>query len=238
MELAEPQLLPVDIVELHSGTLLGFKAAPGSSCEKLFAHALSVSDAGESPTPDWSGIYVQLTMEQAVNYLPNQFDRGEVEACIVSLRVREGQSLRVVVYKDRRMSHHAVSSAEKARLVRDHVLRSVAPDLSAAPLLMALGEQRLALCLVDCDDYELAVPHALFSDKVLTAEPVLRFWESPKVPGCIGRVAGLPSTSSAVDAVSASMSKGQLSDASLLGRMLSVSLREIGHQTDATWRAQ
>jgi hypothetical protein len=59
------------VVELPAGTLLGWKAAPGATCQRLFEHARDIStscDPDESPTPDWSGIYVQLTLEQAVNY--------------------------------------------------------------------------------------------------------------------------------------------------------------------------
>lgn len=55
--------------ELPAGTLVGFKAAPGTSCDRLFEHALSchsASDPGESPEPDWSGIYVQLNIEQVL----------------------------------------------------------------------------------------------------------------------------------------------------------------------------
>jgi hypothetical protein len=68
---AEGAAAAARVVELPAGTLLGWKAAPGASCQRLFEHAREIStscDPNESPTPDWSGIYVQLTLEQAVNY--------------------------------------------------------------------------------------------------------------------------------------------------------------------------
>ena len=68
---AEGAAAAVRVLELPAGTLLGWKAAPGASCQRLFEHARDIStscDPNESPTPDWSGIYVQLTLEQAVNY--------------------------------------------------------------------------------------------------------------------------------------------------------------------------
>ena len=65
----------VRIIELPSGTLVGWKAAPGPDCKRLFEHALSfhnVPDLQESPVTDWSAIYVQLDVAQAIRYVPNQ----------------------------------------------------------------------------------------------------------------------------------------------------------------------
>jgi hypothetical protein len=64
---AEGAAAAARVVELPAGTLLGWKAAPGASCQRLFEHAREIStscDPNESPTPDWSGIYVKLTLEQ------------------------------------------------------------------------------------------------------------------------------------------------------------------------------
>ena len=61
------------VVELPAGTLVGFKAAPGESSSRLFQHTREQ----DSPCADWAAIYVQLDIEQAVNYAPNQFDRSD-----------------------------------------------------------------------------------------------------------------------------------------------------------------
>lgn len=173
---------------------------------------------------------------QAVNYVPNQFDRGESVVCVVALRVREGCALRVVVCDDRRMADTAIVSADKANIVRQHVRSTVASDLSSAPLLHALGREGLALCLVDSDDYELAVPHVLFSEELLEAETVLEIGERHSV---IGRVVGAPGVAATcVETVLKTMSKGDLSDAARLGKALSLSFNDNGLPSSADWFSQ
>ena len=54
-------------VELKEGTLIGFKAAPGCNCDRLFAQ--------KAGNVDWSGIYVQLDIGEAIQYIRNQYDR-------------------------------------------------------------------------------------------------------------------------------------------------------------------
>jgi hypothetical protein len=233
------QAAAVRRLELSSGALVGFKAAPGASCDQLFVHSLSfqsgASDPQESPTPDWSGIYVQLGMEQAVRYVPNQFDRGEPSVSVVALRVRQGRTLQVLAVDDPRMADTATSSADKANIVRQHVT-AVCPDLGEAPLLTALGQQDLALCLLDSEDYELAVPHRLFSEDLLEAETLVMFQESQRCPSTVGKVTGVPDTSAtAVEAAVAHMSKGDLSDVCGLSSALKGSMEAHGLPTAATW---
>lgn len=227
-------------LELPQGSLVGFKAAPGTSCEKLFAHALSfqsgISDPQESPTPAWSGIYVQLDIQQAVRYVPNQFDRGEPAVSVVALRVRQGKSLHVIVVDDPRMADTAISSADKANIVREHVASSAVRDLGEAPLLMALGQRDLALCLMDSEDYELAVPHVLFTEGLLEAETLVMFQESQRLPSTVGQVSGIPGKSAtAVEAVVSTMSKGDLSDVCGLSSALKSSMDAHGLPTSTTW---
>ena len=59
-------------IELKEGNLVGFKAAPGTDCGRLFAHARENGNGSQ----DWSGIYVQLDMAQAIRYVTNQYKRG------------------------------------------------------------------------------------------------------------------------------------------------------------------
>ena len=222
------------VVELPAGTLVGFKAAPGESSSRLFQHAREQ----DSPCADWAAIYVQLDIEQAVNYAPNQFDRGnplmfrhaarqracirkplvrarlrqaapllpqlmpagfcdaagESSVCIVALRVRAGQTLRVVICDDASMADVSLSSAAKAEVLRRQLFHAAeGPAFGAAsdrPLLSALGHARLALCLLDSETFELAVPHELFREEILEADVVMDIQESRRMPCCIGAVTG------------------------------------------------
>jgi hypothetical protein len=238
----QPAAAAVRRIELPAGCLVGFKAAPGASCEKLFKHATEsflagASDPQESPTPDWSGIYVQLGIEQAIRYVPNQFDRGEPLVSVVALRVRQGQSLRVVAVTDTRMADTAISSADKASIVRDHVTASGHDLGSTAPLLMALGQVGQALCLLDSEDYELAVPHALFSEVLFEAETLMTVKESQRLPSTVGQVVPTPGTAaqSAIEAVVSTMSKGDLSDVSGLSCALKDSMDAHGVPSGVDW---
>jgi len=233
--------LAVRRLDLSAGTLVGFKAAPGTSVQNLFGHSLSfasgLSDPQESPTPDWSGIYVQLDIEQAVRYVPNQFDRGEATVCVAALRVRQEQSLQVIIVNDSRMTDVDISSADKADIVRKYVTDSkLCADLGEAPLLGALGQQGVALCLLDCEDYELAVPHLLFNENILDAEPLVIFQESKSLPSTVGKVTGLSGKSgTAVEEVVSSMRKGDLSDVCRLSTELRKSMENNGLPTTTSW---
>jgi hypothetical protein len=170
--------------------------------------------------------------------VPNQFDRGESEVCIAALRVRTGQTMRCVVCDDKQMADTSCSSADKANVVRSQLLAAgVAGSSSADPLLVALGKQGMALCLIDSEDFELAVPHTLFSETLLEAETVLELKESARCPGTIGRVVGTGTAEAATAAAVRGMSKGDLSDAAMLGSELSVSLRKHGLPVTAQWLA-
>jgi hypothetical protein len=79
-------------VELQGGALVGFKAAPGTDCCRLFAHAKATQghDQGESPTPDWSGIYVQLDMEQVYACMSRNHQRSFI--CVSSVKAEVSPS--------------------------------------------------------------------------------------------------------------------------------------------------
>ena len=146
--------------------------------------------------------------------------------------------MRVVVCEDARMADTSISSEEKASILRSHVLTAGTSTLDDAPLLTALGKQNLALCLIDSEDYELAIPHALFSSTVLEDETLLELTESQRMPSTIGRVVGTPGIAQAATAAATStMSKGDLSDASGLSAVLSESLASHGLPTKVDWLA-
>ena len=183
-------------------------------------------------------VYKRTCLTPSSPIVPNQFDRGESEVCIAALRVRAGQTMRCVVCDDKRMADTSCSSADKASVVRRQVLAANVAELAPEdPLLVALDKQGTALCLIDSEDFELAVPHILFSETLLEAETVLELKESARCPGTIGRVVGTGTAEEAIAAAVSGMSKGDLSDAAMLGSELSVSLRNHGLPVTAQWLA-
>ena len=81
------------------------------------------------------------------------------------------------------------------------------------------------------------MPHILFSETLLEAETVLTLKGSTRCPGTIGRVVGTGTAEAATAAAVSGMSKGDLSDAAMLGSELSVSLRNHGLPVTAQWLA-
>lgn len=102
----------------------------------------------------------QLSIESAVNYLPNQWDRGEESACLLTVTSRE--PITILVCPHKWMGDVRISSAKKAVRLRtslhDEVGVQVASD---TPLAEGLGKQGFILALVDCDDLEIIVPHTV-----------------------------------------------------------------------------
>jgi hypothetical protein len=219
-------------VELKEGTLIGFKAAPGCSCDRLFANAQKVGNS------DWSGIYVQLDIGQAVRYVPNQYDRGENIACVVALRVAKSQSLHVLVCSDPRMADTKISSAEKTNFVRELLMEDgyyITGDWEK-PLVSGLGEKGYALCLIDSEDYELAVPHVLFNDNVLQAETIFTLPQSQRIPNTIGNIEAIePNYQAVVSSVLKSMSKSDMADAAQLSNVLTTAMEKANVISIVTW---
>jgi hypothetical protein len=217
-------------VELKEGTLIGFKAAPGCNCDCLFAQI--------GGNVDWSGIYVQLDIGQAIRYIPNQYDRGEKIACVVAIRVAKGQSLHVLVCSDQRMADSKISSAQKANFVRELLMADgyfITCDWEK-PLLSGIGEKGYALCLIDTENYELTVPHALFNDKVLQAETIFTLPQSQRIPYTIGNVEAMdPNCQTVVSSVLKSMSKNEMADAAELSNVLSTAMEKASMVTSVTW---
>lgn len=95
-----------------------------------------------------------------MNYLPNQWDRGEESACLLTVTSRE--PITILVCPHAWMGDVRISSADKAARLRAclhaEVGVQVAPD---TPLAVGLGEQGFILALMDCDDLELILPHAV-----------------------------------------------------------------------------
>lgn len=170
-----------------------------------------------------------------MRYAPNQFERGARLSCIAALRVRAGRSLRVAVCDDPRMGDVAVSSAEKAALVREEMGGTAEGQLDAEPLLAVLGRKRLALCLVDAEDYELVFAHSLFDEAVLEAETVLELEESRRMPCTVGRVVGRGNAVVGVESAVRKLGVSELCDVSALAKALSYALEAHGLPTFSAW---
>ena len=166
------------IAHIPAGTVLGFKALP--ACEEL--------QCGSGEESLWSGLYPQLSFQSAMNYLPNQWDRGHASANIVKLRTRS--SLKFVVCKDDRMADVDVSSVEKAEIVARAAkqLLGLDVDCQRGSIVRQLGEVGACLCIMDADDFELVLPRAVFAQ--LDMEVLFTLRRSDKAPGLTGGVEG------------------------------------------------
>ncbi|KAJ3028831.1 UNVERIFIED_CONTAM: hypothetical protein HDU68_000794 [Siphonaria sp. JEL0065] len=151
---------------IPAGTLIGFKAMPSTVFSDL-------TSSSKSAITDWSGIYPQLTLEQALAYLPNQFDRGFNVVHIVALHSRI--ELKLVIIDDNRFKNPRLSSTEKAQIVRDAFTASKQlPFLDTkTPLIESVGRNSMVLCIPDAEDFELVVSHELFNSNVM--EPTALF---------------------------------------------------------------
>jgi hypothetical protein len=131
-------------IQIKEGDLVGFKAAPGADCRRLFEQV--INGCGSQ---DWSGIYVQLNVTQALHYVPNQYDRGEEMSCMVSLRVKPGRSLNIIVFNEPTMANPTVASTVKANMVRHFLRNQGYTDIdNSKPLPVAMGDYGIALLLI------------------------------------------------------------------------------------------
>jgi hypothetical protein len=231
-------------IELKEGDLVGFKAAPGRDCDRLFAHVRNENEGGKGKgccKEDWSGIYVQLDIAQAIRYVPNQYERNEEMSCIVSLRVKKGvHSLNVIICNDKKMADVTISSTEKADIVREYLNTNGYTDVAmkTKPLLSALGDYGVALLLLDSEDYELAIPHILFNENVLEAETIFVLPQSMRRPCTIGSVQAVQpdiGTDASLQTMLNRISKNELCDAGELSVVLSKAMQEANLPTRVSW---
>jgi hypothetical protein len=198
----------IRICTVEAGTLVGFKALPSGDIDVVCRR-----DEAKTPS-DWSAIYPQLWFSQAVNYLPNQWDRGLASAAIVALHSKV--EFKVCVFDSANMSDVKISNPEKAALLRSALLEQLQLRLDGSlPLLDALGKVGLCLCIPDADNYELVVPHELFNTTVLSVEHLFSFSQSATRPGTVGSVLDSPPL-----APSRAQERSILEDPALLGARL------------------
>lgn len=167
------------LAQVPAGEAIGFKALPSRTPELL-------GQSGKESL--WSGLYPQLSFQSAMNYLPNQWDRGHAYASIVKLRTRS--ALTFLVCKDDRMTRVDVSSAEKAEIVARAAkeLLGLNIDCTRGSIVEQLGEASVCMCIMDAVDFELVLSHALAPQ--LDIETLYTFKQSEKVPGLTCDVQG------------------------------------------------
>ena len=123
---------PLRLIKVPCGALLGFKACPGSDASQMLEHCASHDNVSHSRDPVWSGIYVQLSLAQAINYLPNQYERPRGHplflydrlASVVELRVASKSGLQVALSDDPRLCDTRISNHNKAWLIFDQMRRT------------------------------------------------------------------------------------------------------------------
>ncbi|KAJ3265728.1 hypothetical protein HDU76_012021 [Blyttiomyces sp. JEL0837] len=187
----------ISLAILDEGQLIGFKALPTTSFN------ITSPNANRNIT-DWTALYPQLTFNQAMAYLPNQFERNCRNPHVVSLTAKK--QIPVAVYIDPLFVDGSISETVKAertrealnRLLESHVdVKIKLPRLvsttvpSDQPLLPYLGNLGIALCVLDAEGLELVLPLSMFNEEWIEIGDLFQFEESEKVPCTIGRVVGM-----------------------------------------------
>ncbi|OQR94992.1 hypothetical protein ACHHYP_00630 [Achlya hypogyna] len=173
------------MVTLGAGETLGFKALP---------HPL-----GDLPTSnghDWSALYPQLSFEQALAYLPNQWERGAVQCQIITLTC--AQPISILLYNDRAFADGQRPAAEKAERLRAAYAAlqqqqpgHLRPLPTAKPLMDAFGDLHVAIVAMDAEAPELILPHAMTTPAWLHISAALVVLEeSASRPCSLGRIVG------------------------------------------------
>lgn len=118
---------------------------------------------------DWSGIYLQLTIPHALAYLSHKAELSKSRVLLlVKFAFRAGHDQPVHLLTDPTFGQGHVPGAEKAKLAKKQL------GLHDDQLLMDSLKQPLML-LDNPDDFELIVPHALFSNDVFEATVLRKY---------------------------------------------------------------
>ncbi|EQC40690.1 hypothetical protein SDRG_01766 [Saprolegnia diclina VS20] len=168
------------LLQVDAGTCIGFKALP---------HPLTALP--HSNGSDWSALYPQFTLEQAVAYAPNQWERGHAQVQIVALTLRT--PLTLLLCNDHVFRAGSIDGAAKAARLREVYTQFQAqrPLSTSLPLLDAFGAIDTAVVLWDATTPELLLPHALTStDRLHVSSPLMILEESATWPCSLGRIVG------------------------------------------------
>lgn len=206
------------LLTVKRGTHIAWKVLPGSSVEE------SAEKCFHAQTPaDWSAIYAQLTIEHAVSYLNNHYDRGNEWAHLVSISA--ARDIQCTIYSDERMAANDLTPHEKAVLLRTYLNEQVcAVPLTNDSLMKSVGEQ-LGIFVVIPDSeslLECVIPHSLMDNAYFSFRSHATFHRDELNP-CLTRfvrvAAALPLLDSKPD-IPLSLCKDEMSDPALLGMKL------------------
>lgn len=199
--LAAPEL-SLKFATIPAATLLAFKIVPGTTVD-------DATFAGQS-SADWSAVYAQFTVQHAVRYLPNHWDRGHSEASLVAISTR--RPLPLCVCSDELLKRSDIDSAAKAAWVRQALQRHRV-SLGPGPLMQEFGE-RIGGCLVtfDAEEQECVLPHQLVTPENFTFMRLCSFVRDEQQPWATAAVQSLHPP--------LVLSKDDKQDAARLGRLL------------------
>lgn len=197
------------LVTVKKGTHIAWKILPGSTVEESAEKCFRAQSSA-----DWSAIYAQLSVEHAVSYLNNHYDRGHECAHLVSITA--ARDLQCAIYTDGRMAANDLGPLEKAVLLRNYLNNNVcsAPLKADESLMKSVGDQLgIFVVLPDSESLlECVIPHSLMdSDRFEFCSHAL--FERDIHNPCRTRqviLAGEP----------IALSKDERSDPALLGRRL------------------
>lgn len=217
------------ITSIPPNTAFAFKILPTNFTEEYLLQGQT--------SFDWSAIYVQFTIQHAVSYLPNHFDRGYDSADLVIVSTKEEEPLPCIVYDNERIAISSLSSAEKAQLLTDYIQQEIDPSFGSSgssrstendkPLLQRIGEDlQSAVVLLDAEkDFECAIPHCLMTNKKFRYQRLARFQRDPLVPWKVKSVHlygtdADDGSGNCCEEKALQLSKDEKEDASLLGATL------------------
>ena len=185
----------------------------------------------------WSGAYVQLTVQEAISYVPNQYERGYND-CSINI-VKTKKEVNLAICDDKRLSLTTTSSVEKAKLVIDAARRTSElkwhEEYFTNSVSEAFGKINTILMLWDCENKELIIPQQMFQSDWFTLTTMMSVERSTKIDGgVIGNVVSRdPKVNVVVQSLLSDLSKWDIADASLLGPLLTNALQKSGFNTIA-----
>lgn len=136
---------------------------------------------------DWSAMYAQFTLEHALSYLWNHFERGNTDISLVALKNKV--DLTAIVLNSPEvcewMTDPALNSRDKAQKVKEVL------DLPVNRPLMGevgTGLELSFLVTFDGSQLECVIPHTLVTDETWELVPYFSFHQDPRRPWAVSRV--------------------------------------------------
>lgn len=208
-------------VILPRGSTLGFKILPIDFTEEYLL--------GGQTSMDWSGIYVQFTIQHAVSYLVNHFDRGHTNAVLVQVTTK--RDFPVIVYRDERFGIASLSSTDKAHYLRESLnsFDMTFKEYAETPLIQSVGEKFGAgIIMYDAiDNMECVIPHSLVTLEHFSFRPLASFSRHPTLLWKVQKVIIIKEDEKEEEL---KVNKDELEDTGLLGDRLQTFFPSTRHE--------